>query len=157
MEKHKLSEAASHVETARNVASNLAMLSPLAIGFGFGKAKQAKEETDEKSRSAKPEASGSWWSSTSKTTTTATTTETDAVAAAGTWWSSRTAVGISALALGAAAAGTAYYRRDDLATGWKWGFDHMTFVRNLWDNEGLKNRLDRIDELSRTRKILFAK
>jgi hypothetical protein len=67
-------------------------------------------------------------------------------------------VGVSVLAaFGAAAAGTAYYRREDLALGWKWGNDHMTFVRNLWDVDGLKNRLLICDELARTHNLWFAK
>jgi hypothetical protein len=125
------------------------MLSPLAVGFGFGKAKQAQEEAEQaKKRSAdknqQPSSSPSPSGSGSGTPTT--------------WWKSSAMVGLGALAaLSAAAAGTAYYRREDLALGWKWGYDHMTFVRNLWDIDGLKTRMLRIDELSRTRDIVFAK
>lgn len=120
------------------------MLSPLALGWGFGKAKQAEEraaEADaakERSPAADPnvpaEKSG--------------------------WWSAKAAMGIGALAMGAAAAAGAYYREDlqnTFATGWSWGFDHMTFVRNLWDNEGLKNRMARIEENRAKRHVAFAK
>jgi hypothetical protein len=61
------------------------------------------------------------------------------------------------MALGAAAVGTAYYRREDFLNGWKWGYEHMTFVRNLWDDQGLKDRLDDLDRLSRERSVLFTK
>lgn len=61
------------------------------------------------------------------------------------------------MALSAAAAGTAYYRREDLATGWKWGFDHMTFVKNLWDSEGMKRRMEGIALMTKEHKVTFVK
>lgn len=144
MFKHQLSQAASYAETARSVAGNLAMLSPLALGWGFGKAKQAEDRAAEadaaKERSpaadptAPPEKAG--------------------------WWSAKAAMGIGALAMGAAAAAGAYYREDlqnTFATGWRWGFDHMTFVRNLWDNEGLRRRMASIEENRARRHVAFAK
>ncbi|EKD04706.1 hypothetical protein A1Q2_00936 [Trichosporon asahii var. asahii CBS 8904] len=97
---HQLSQAASYAETARSVAGNLAMLSPLALGWGFGKAKQAEdraaeaESAKERSPAADPNAP-------------ATPAE-----KAGGWWSAKTAMGIGALAMGAAAAAGAYYRED---------------------------------------------
>jgi hypothetical protein len=124
------------------------MLSPLALGWGFGKAKQAEdraaeaESAKERSPAADPNAP-------------ATPAE-----KAGGWWSAKTAMGIGALAMGAAAAAGAYYREDlqnTFATGWRWGFDHMTFVRNLWDNEGLRNRMARIEENRAKRHVAFAK
>jgi hypothetical protein len=49
----------------------------------------------------------------------------------------------SAVALGGAAAvGTAYWRKDDLQFGWKWVSDHAVFVRNLWDDQGMRERLE---------------
>jgi hypothetical protein len=114
------------------------MLSPLAIGFGFGKAKQAEAEKEEQGKRA-PAAQ------TAETSTSS-------------WWKTpKAAAGLGALALGAAAAGTAYYRRDDLATGWKWGFDHMTFVKNLWDTEGMKRRMEGIETMRQSHNVTFAK
>lgn len=65
--------------------------------------------------------------------------------------------GLGAAALGAAAVGTAYYRREDFVSGWKWGYEHMTFVGRLWDQEELKERLDAIDGLNKTHGIRFWK
>jgi len=43
---------------------------------------------------------------------------------------------------GAAAAGAAYWRKDDIQFGWKWVSDHAVFVRNLWDDIGMRTRLE---------------
>jgi hypothetical protein len=53
--------------------------------------------------------------------------------------------------------GTAYYRREDFVNGWKFGYDHMTFVRNLWDEEGLRARLEGIERLGKERNVPFWK
>ena len=45
-------------------------------------------------------------------------------------------------ALLAGAAGTAYYKRQDLGTGYSWVTDHMKYVKVLWDEEVLKKRMD---------------
>lgn len=112
------------------------MLSPLAAGLGWGKAKadqerQAKEEAEAKARGQTPPPQP--------------------------WWGGKAAVGLGTIAAVGAAAGAAYFRREDLATGWKWGAEHMTFVRNLWDAGALRARLDRIEELSNSRNVSFAK
>lgn len=60
------------------------------------------------------------------------------------WAPAAYAVG-GALVAGAAA-GTAYYRRDDIGSGYNWATDHMNYVRNLWDEEALRKRMrDLID------------
>ncbi|KAI6163078.1 hypothetical protein EDD17DRAFT_1776250 [Pisolithus thermaeus] len=46
-----------------------------------------------------------------------------------------------AIAAGAAA-GAAYWRREDITSGYKWAFDHMKYVGNLWDKEAMGKRLD---------------
>lgn len=116
------------------------MISPLALNFGWGKAKEAKEKVKEEEKRAaeQPE---------------------QAEAAAGSpWWTAKSAMtAFGALAVGAAAAGTVYYQRDTFATGWKYGYDHMTFVKNLWDADALKQRLDTINDLANTRNVVFAK
>ena len=43
---------------------------------------------------------------------------------------------------GAAAAGAAYWRKDDIQFGWNWVSDHAVFVRNLWDDIGMRTRLE---------------
>lgn len=120
------------------------MLSPIAVGLGFGKwggggggnADAGPSQSKGKSREVEP----------------------NPAAAPGSLWNRTNALyGLGAVALGAAAAGTAYYRREDFMNGWKWGFDHMTFVKNLWDDTGMKERLDALDRLQRERNIMFAK
>ena len=71
--------------------------------------------------------------------------------------SSKALYGLGAAALGAAAVGTVYYRREDFMNGWKYGYDHMTFVRNLWDEEAMRGRLVALDQLSRDRNVRFWK
>jgi hypothetical protein len=114
------------------------MFSPIAAGFGWGKAKEAeerqkKEAEEARARGQQPQQTNS------------------------NWWQGKAAVGLGAIAVAGAAASAAYFRREDLATGWKWGAEHMTFVRNLWDAKALRDRLDRVAELQNTRNVSFAK
>lgn len=46
-----------------------------------------------------------------------------------------------------AAAGTAYYRRDDIGSGYSWATDHMNYVRNLWDEEALRKRMRDLNDV----------
>lgn len=71
--------------------------------------------------------------------------------------SAKTLYGLGALAIGAAVGGTAYYRREDFLNGWKYGYEHMTFVKNLWDEQGLKARLEGLEALGTERDVLFFK
>lgn len=66
--------------------------------------------------------------------------QTAAKPAANGWARWAPAVGGALLAAGAA--GAAYYRRDDLASGWQWGNDHLKYVGTLWDENALRARLD---------------
>nr|XP_019046057.1 hypothetical protein I302_04797 [Kwoniella bestiolae CBS 10118]OCF24987.1 hypothetical protein I302_04797 [Kwoniella bestiolae CBS 10118] len=170
--KHHLSQAASYVDQARSIASTVGMLSPMALGLGFGKFGKKTETPAEAgpsgSRSASPiSANGKGKAPETQTTVlppTSSTETTATPAASSSFWSkipslappsSKTMYGLGAAALGAVALGTAYYRREDFVTGWKYGYDHMTFVRNLWDDEGMKGRLVAIHELIVGRKIVF--
>ncbi|WVQ67903.1 uncharacterized protein L199_006108 [Kwoniella botswanensis] len=164
--KHHLSQAASYVDQARNIASTVGMLSPMALGLGFGKFGKKTETAPEAGPSnSRTASSGKGKEKETETavlpnasSATAETTSTSS------FWSkipsmaapsTKTMYGLGAAALGAVALGTAYYRREDFITGWKWGYDHMTFVKNLWDDEGMKNRLVAIHELIVGRKIVF--
>ncbi|WVF71695.1 hypothetical protein IAT40_006503 [Kwoniella sp. CBS 6097] len=176
--KHHLSQAASYVDQARSIASTVGMLSPMALGFGFGKFGKKAEEAPAAGSSASRSGSGTSSRSGSpsqnskgkqpETTVKAPVQESEAAqpttAASRSWFSSmptmvppstKTMYGLGAAALGAVALGTAYYRREDFVTGWKWGYDHMTFVKNLWDDEGMKGRLVAINSLIEDRKIIF--
>lgn len=54
-----------------------------------------------------------------------------------------------------AAAGGAYWRRDDLGVGYSWATDHMKYVRNLWDEEALKRRVNSLIEIEETEGVVF--
>ncbi|WOO85647.1 uncharacterized protein LOC62_07G009144 [Vanrija pseudolonga] len=146
--KHQMSNAANQIGAATSAVSKLdfAALGAGALSLG-GLAWTNKKPEDTRQKSATTQKSAS-----------PSPAGTPKPAATSSWFSNNKAlVGIGALAaLGVAAAGTAYMRRDDLAGGWKWGYDHMTFVKNLFDEEGMKARLKRIDELRETRNVVFA-
>ena len=122
-------------------------------------------------RSSTPQSSKGKSPSTASTTTSKEpSTQTTQNPTKSSWWSSlpsipiptaaatpKTMYGIGAMALGAAAVGTVYYRREDFMSGWNWGYEHMTFVRNLWDEEGMKGRLEDLNGLVDLRGIVFRK
>ncbi|KAJ4468820.1 hypothetical protein J3R30DRAFT_1610075 [Lentinula aciculospora] len=55
----------------------------------------------------------------------------------------------------AAAGGAAYWRRDDLGVGYSWATDHMKYVRNLWDEEALKRRVNSLIEIEKAEGVVF--
>ncbi|ORX36872.1 hypothetical protein BD324DRAFT_651349 [Kockovaella imperatae] len=158
--KHGLSTAAGYYEQAKNIASAAGMLSPLAIGLGVGKWGKREDSTETGPTRAQTSAG------TSKTTSTDTSIPQSASSTEPTkssnWTipriptpSTKALYGLGAVALGAAAAGTAYYRREDFLTGWKWGYEHMTFVKNLWDGEAMTKRLDDLYNLDTEHGVRF--
>ncbi|TFL00526.1 hypothetical protein BDV98DRAFT_549784 [Pterulicium gracile] len=44
----------------------------------------------------------------------------------------------------AAAAGAAYYNKDDIGAGYGWINDQLKYVGNLWDEKGMQARLDKL-------------
>jgi hypothetical protein len=73
--------------------------------------------------------------------------------AAGSWGSTAFAFGGALLA--GAAAGTAYYKRDELTTGYNWATDHMKYVGSLWDENTSRNRVEKLIEFEREFGTLF--
>lgn len=57
----------------------------------------------------------------------------------------------------AAAAGGAYYKRDDLSQGYTWLMDHMKYAGNVWDEPGLRRRVDALVDAHEKHGILFHK
>ncbi|KAH7869143.1 uncharacterized protein C8R40DRAFT_757624 [Lentinula edodes] len=55
----------------------------------------------------------------------------------------------------AAAGGAAYWRRDDLGVGYSWATDHMKYVRNLWDEDALKRRVNLLIEIEKMEGVIF--
>lgn len=69
------------------------------------------------------------------------------------WAPAAYAVG-GAIAAGAAA-GAAYYKRDEIEVGYKWASDHMKYVGTLWDENALRRRLERLLEIEEQMGVTF--
>jgi hypothetical protein len=57
--------------------------------------------------------------------------------------------------LAGAAAGTAYYKRNDINVGYTWATDHMKYVGTLWDEDSLKKRVDDLMQIEEEMGVLF--
>ena len=73
-----------------------------------------------------------------------------------------TGYAVGGVLLATAAAGTAYYRRQDIENSVNWAQDHMKYVGNLWSEQELRDRLDKLMNLSKSKAnggegILFRK
>ena len=100
--------------------------------------------------------------SSKSTTTAAAATPGAAVAASSTtshswqkWVPAAYAVGGALIA--GAAAGTAYYNREDLNSAYKWAGDHMKYVGTLWDETQLKARLEKLLQIENEMNVSFRK
>ncbi|KAF8897696.1 hypothetical protein BD779DRAFT_1432913 [Infundibulicybe gibba] len=71
----------------------------------------------------------------------------------GKWAPAAYAVGGAVLA--GAAAGGAYYKREDLGVGYAWATDHMKYIRTLWDEEALARRVDSLIDMEEQEGVLF--
>ncbi|KAI0677079.1 hypothetical protein C8Q78DRAFT_1073815 [Trametes maxima] len=69
------------------------------------------------------------------------------------WAPAAYAVGGALLA--GAAAGTAYYKRDEIGVGTTWISDHMKYVGNLWNQTELEQRLGKLLEIESRMGVLF--
>jgi len=68
-------------------------------------------------------------------------------------WTGAAVVGGAILA--GAAAGVAYYKKDDLTGGLNWASDHLKYVGNLWDNAALEQRVDALIDIERDHGVIF--
>lgn len=57
--------------------------------------------------------------------------------------------------LAGAAAGGAYYKREDLGLGYAWATDHMKYVRNLWDEAALEKRVNTLVDAEEQEGVTF--
>ncbi|KXN89588.1 hypothetical protein AN958_05455 [Leucoagaricus sp. SymC.cos] len=71
----------------------------------------------------------------------------------GKWAPAAYAVGGTLLA--GAAAGGAYYKRRDLNQGYSWLMDHTRYAGNVWDEPGLRRRVDALVDVQEKYGILF--
>jgi hypothetical protein len=69
-------------------------------------------------------------------------------------WGKWASYGGAVLAAGAAA-GTAYYKRDDLALGYGWATDHMKYIGNLWDQNSMRQRVESVIDLEQDMGVVF--
>lgn len=124
--KNSATKATEYVSTARTVGS--ALLGSFA-GFGVKKAADSKPAAE--NTPPPPESKTSWSN----------------------WAPAAYAVGGALLA--GAAAGGAYYKRDDLGVGYTWATDHMKYVRNLWDETALHQRVEDLVDIEEQEGVVF--
>ncbi|KAJ3576203.1 hypothetical protein NP233_g612 [Leucocoprinus birnbaumii] len=69
------------------------------------------------------------------------------------WAPAAFAVGGALLA--GAAAGGAYYKRNDINQGFSWVMDHMKYAGNVWDEQGLRRRVDDLVDAQEKHGVIF--
>jgi len=70
-------------------------------------------------------------------------------------WGGPAAYAIGGAVLAGAAAGGAFYAREQLTQGFGWATDHLKYVGNLWDEAGLKERLQALCDIDEEHGVLF--
>ncbi|KAH6915132.1 hypothetical protein BKA70DRAFT_1368913 [Coprinopsis sp. MPI-PUGE-AT-0042] len=70
-------------------------------------------------------------------------------------WVGPAAYAIGGAVVAGAAAGGAYYARDQLTQGYTWATDHMKYVGNLWDNDGMKARVESLMDIDEQEGVVF--
>ncbi|KZV97257.1 hypothetical protein EXIGLDRAFT_764551, partial [Exidia glandulosa HHB12029] len=132
--KNQAEQAISYVNTASDIAKSFGF-----FGAAAKKMSSPAASTDKLALTAPPSASA---------------TNQSAVAGWAKW-----APAVAGAIVTAGAAGAAYYRREDIASSWKWGNDHMKYVGNLWDEKALHARLEALarirDELGVRFRVYF--
>lgn len=75
----------------------------------------------------------------------------------GSFWSKwgSTAVAVGGALATSAAAGAAYYKKDDIGIGYLWATDHMKYVGTLWDEAALNARLNTVISYEESMGVLF--
>ncbi|KAF4619528.1 hypothetical protein D9613_005253 [Agrocybe pediades] len=130
--KNSVTKAAKYANAATTVGSVL--LGSFAGLSAKKAADPAPKSTDAESSSSKnsnTKSSQSTWSS----------------------WTGAAAVGGALLA--GAAAGVAYYKKDDLTNGFNWAGDHLKYVGTLWDSASLDQRIDALIDIERDHGVVF--
>lgn len=106
-------------------------------GFAFGKnatqAGSAEREKDQAAKASPPNAESN--------------------ASRSGWDKWGPAAGAALLAAGAA--GAAYYKRDEVTSGWTWAGDHMKYVKNLWDEKAMKARVENVVAMGEALGVVF--
>lgn len=78
-------------------------------------------------------------------------------AASGSIWKkwAPAAYAVGGALIAGAAAGTAYYKRDELGAGYSWATDHMKYVGTLWEEATLKKRVDDLLQIEEKLGVMF--
>ncbi|KAJ9477452.1 hypothetical protein PHBOTO_001028 [Pseudozyma hubeiensis] len=129
--KHGINKYAGYLQTAQTIGTFFA---PMGVGL-------AARWNSERQSQAQSNGGGS--NSTRSTAASRNTDEAASSRAKGNWRSALMATGAVALASGAAAS-AAYFNKDKLNGAYGWVTDHLAFVSNLWDDNALRLRLDRL-------------
>lgn len=66
-----------------------------------------------------------------------------------------TAFAVGGALLAGAAAGTAYFKREEIGVGYTWATDHMKYVGTLWDEATLRKRVDDLMQIEEKLGVLF--
>lgn len=100
---------------------------------------------------------GSFAGFTAKKATTSTTPTTQSKAPQTAWskWASPAAFAVGGAILAGAAAGGAYYNREDLGQGYTWATDHMKYVGTLWDETALNRRIEDLIDIEEREGVTF--
>ncbi|CDW98925.1 hypothetical protein, partial [Sporisorium scitamineum] len=134
--KHGINKYAGYLQTAQGIGTFLA---PMGVGL-------AARWNSERQQSQSQARSASSNSSTAPSRPSSNNSNNDPAASAratSNWRTALMATGAVALASGAAAS-AAYFNKDKLNGAYGWVTDHLAFVSNLWDDNALRLRLDRL-------------
>ncbi|KAJ1032745.1 hypothetical protein NDA16_000766 [Ustilago loliicola] len=133
--KHGINKYASYLQTAQNIGTFLA---PMGVGL-------AARWNSERQSQAQTQSSTSTNSTRGARSANNNNNNDPAASARATsnWRTALMATGAVALASGAAAS-AAYFNKDKINGAYGWASDHLAFVSNLWDDNALRARLDRL-------------
>ncbi|KIJ57129.1 hypothetical protein M422DRAFT_773813 [Sphaerobolus stellatus SS14] len=151
-------KAIGYAQTARDIAASAGVLGTLG-GFAFGKKTTTQPSHESTQREKEQEARGL---ATAPPPMPAPEAAFPPESSSGTstpkigWqkWAP-VAYGAGAAILAGAAASAAYYSRDHVAFGWSWAMDHMKYVRNLWDEQTLKDRVESVVQTGEELGVVF--
>ena len=70
-------------------------------------------------------------------------------------WAGPAAYALGGALLAGAAAGSAYYKKDDLTQGFTWATDHLKYVGCLWDETALDQRVEALIDIEKDQGVIF--
>ncbi|KZT36682.1 hypothetical protein SISSUDRAFT_1063441 [Sistotremastrum suecicum HHB10207 ss-3] len=130
--KHKVTEGLGYVQAARDIAAGFTAFSALKASASSQDKKDNEPKPVPKAAIPAPPQERSVWQK----------------------WAP-VAYGVGGALIAGAAAGTAYYKREDVGQGFSWASDHMKYVGTLWDETALKTRMDQVVDLGKEFNVVF--